>query len=104
MDDEVVEGIPRGPSPLLGPARPGCLPFRLFMIMQVIATAFVAPPPFSCVDCFAARRAISRAFVGHGEPAVALDILLTPDDDSWVKYMFCIWGLQLFVLYRSIKW
>ena len=74
--------IPRTPS-TKGPARPGRLPFRLLCIMQILATAFVPMPELSCVDCFAGKRAISRAFTGAGEPAVALDILLEPNDDSW---------------------
>ena len=53
--------------------------------MQLLATAFVPMPELSCVDCFAGKRAISRAFVGAGERAVALDILLTPKDDSWTR-------------------
>lgn len=82
MDDHAK--IPRTPS-TKGPARPGRLPFRLLCIMQLLATAFVPMPELSCVDCFAGKRAISRAFVGAGERAVALDILLTPKDDSWTR-------------------
>lgn len=51
-------------------------------MMQLLAVAFAPLPELACTDLFAGKRALSRAFVGHGEPAVALDILLTPDDES----------------------
>ena len=78
---DIAEKIPRGPS-LKGPSRPGCLPYRIWVMMQLLAVAFAPLPELACTDLFAGKRALSRAFVGHGEPAVALDILLTPDDES----------------------
>ena len=75
-DDET---IPREPA---RPSRPGCLPFRLLRIMMVLAAAFQNPEALTCVDAFAGKRAISKAFTSKGEPSVALDILLNPDDDS----------------------
>ena len=73
------ETIPRAPAQ---PSRPGCLPVRLLTIMRVLSAAFQPPGELTCVDAFAGKRAISKAFTSKGEPSVALDIILTPADDS----------------------
>ena len=70
------------PARIRGPSRPGCLPARLLHIMMLLTVAFKSPGEFSCVDAFAGERAISKAFVGGGEAAVALDILISPSDDT----------------------
>lgn len=38
--------------------------------------------PYDCVEIFAGKMAISKAFRGHEERAVALDIELDPRDET----------------------
>lgn len=73
------ETIPREPA---RPSRPGGMPVQLLRIMMLLAVAFQNPGASTCVDAFAGKRAISKAFTSKGEPSVALDIVLNPDDDS----------------------
>ncbi len=65
-----------------GECRPGFLPVRLCMLMEVMLHAFNFHGGFECVDLFAGRCAISKAYVAKGLRACALDICLDPQDDA----------------------
>ncbi|CAK9007318.1 unnamed protein product [Durusdinium trenchii] len=70
--------IPRGLG--AGPNRPGFMPLRLLILIDMIKKAF-APPveKYHNIDYFAGKCAISKAFKAKGYGA--LDIILNPLDD-----------------------
>lgn len=65
-----------------GESRPGFLPVRLCMLMEVMLHAFNFHGGFECIDLFAGKCAISKAYVAKGLRACALDILIDPEDDA----------------------
>lgn len=71
-----------------GESRPGFLPVRLCMLMEVMLHAFNFHGGFECIDLFAGKCAISKAYVAKGLRACALDILIDPEDDILTSYGF----------------
>lgn len=67
-----------------GESRPGFLLVRLCMLMEVMLHAFNFHGGFECIDLFAGKCAISKAYVAKGLRACALDILLDARDDAWL--------------------
>ena len=73
-----------------GPSHPGHLPVRLYMIIQLLQRAFVAPALYDCCDFFAGRMAVSKAYVARGFRACALDMCIDPNDDTRsMEFDFC---------------
>lgn len=66
-----------------GEHRPGFVPIRLFMLMLVMMKAFEFHGSYDCIDLFAGRRAVSKAYVAKGLKSCALDIAIDCRDDAW---------------------
>ena len=65
-----------------GESRPGFLPVRLCMLMEVMLHAFNFHGGYECIDLFAGKCAISKAYAAKGLRACALDFLLDAQDDA----------------------
>lgn len=82
VDKRTLEPFAPIPRLIGGPIRAGYVPFRLFVIMQLMALAFEPPSsPYVNLDFFAGQCAISRAFKARGYTTCSLDIDIDPRDD-----------------------
>ena len=67
-----------------GPRRPGHLPVRLWIILQLMERAFVKGREYACADLFAGKCAISKTYRRKGLSACALDTEIDARDESWL--------------------
>ena len=67
-----------------GPSRPGYLPARLWVLMELMSRAFRMGNQYDCGDMFSGKCSISKAFIRQGLKACALDIALDGRDDPWL--------------------
>lgn len=66
-----------------GPANPGYLPVRLWVIITLMMrTMEPVGTPFDVADLFAGKKAISKACMSKGYNACALDLELDERDES----------------------
>ena len=106
-DDEAgQEEIPRPVHAQLQ-GEPGFIPVRFLILVNLIKRNF--PPKrnmhFYNVDAFAGKSAISKAFRHRGRPSVALDLAITPDDESRLNFWACAanpWCMKLLCALQDI--
>ena len=77
----------------VGPRRPGHLPLRLFLIVQLLGRFAEAPRVF-LVDAYSGKGGLSWAFRKHKKPTCRHDINLDPLDDPCLPtvlyHVFCM--------------
>lgn len=87
MDEKELDEQPLEPFVPIGrfiggPIRTGYVPYKLFVIMQLMNLVFQPPAePYVNLDMFAGQCAISRAFQARGYRTCSLDIAIDERDD-----------------------